>query len=82
MSGSAMAAYRTGGFFFLLSKMLGAAARLYLVWPDFAELRVRKLGGSVRGHGVRNGFPDLAIHLQGRHKIVGVDRRFCKLYVW
>ena len=44
--------------------------------PDFAELRVRKLGGSVRGHGVRNGFPDLAIHLQGRHKIVGVDRRF------
>ena len=65
-------AYKTGASFFLLSKIIGAAAPLSGM-PYPPALCIRRLSYSFRRHGDRDCLTDLAVHPPQRHTHDCVD---------
>ena len=62
--------------FFLLSKMLGAAARLYLVCLILQNYVFGSMGVPFEITAAGTVFLIWLYTFRGRHKVVGVDRRF------
>ena len=66
--------YKTGASFFLLSKIVGAAARLYLVVLILQHYVVQHLEHTIRRNSRYQYFPGLALHLSERYQNNHLDR--------
>ncbi len=64
-------AYKTGASFFLLSKMIGAVVRFYVVCMILQQFVFDQR--SLRCHSVRDGGTHLALHSGWGHQDAGVD---------
>ena len=68
--------YKTGAFFFLLSRTIGAALRLYVVAGVLQLAVFDALGVPFWLSGIDHGVADLGIHVPGRYENHYLDRYF------
>ena len=66
-------AQKTGSFYFLLSRTLGAAARLYLSAGVFTNLSFRTFWYTIPGFSHHYYRANFNLHIPWRHKIPGLD---------